>query len=99
MKDQGSGDAGRDGKDSAPSPVRENAQGQYQQARQYRDFDQDRSHRLTALSCQFQGAVRIASLLRWPQDKERDQRQWPEDQRGPVPSQALVDLPRSRAMS
>ncbi len=32
MKDQGSGDAGRDGNNSAPSPVRENAQGQYQPA-------------------------------------------------------------------
>jgi hypothetical protein len=32
MKDQGSGDAGRDGNNSAPSPVGENAQGQYQQA-------------------------------------------------------------------
>jgi hypothetical protein len=32
MKDQGSGDAGRDGNNSAPSPIRENAQGQYQQA-------------------------------------------------------------------
>jgi hypothetical protein len=32
MKDQGSGDAGRDANNSAPSPVGENAQGQYQQA-------------------------------------------------------------------
>jgi len=32
MKDEGSGDAGRDGNNSAPSPVRENAQGQYQPA-------------------------------------------------------------------
>ena len=39
MKDQGSGDAGRNGKDSAPSPVRENAQGKYHEARQYGDFD------------------------------------------------------------
>jgi hypothetical protein len=96
MKDQGSGDAGRDGKDSAPSPVRENAQGQYQQASQYRDFDGDRSHRLTGLS-PIQGAVGIASLLRLPRTRSAIGANGP--MINAVPSQALVDLSRSRAMS
>jgi hypothetical protein len=55
MKDNGSDDAGRNAKDSAPYPIRENAKGKYQQASQYSDFDRDRSHRLIALSCQISG--------------------------------------------
>jgi hypothetical protein len=97
MKDNGSGDARRNGKDSAPSPIRENAKGKYQQASQYSDFDQDRSHRLIALSCQIQGTVHTALLLRLPRMRSA------RSARGPkinaVQSQALVDLPRSSAMS
>jgi hypothetical protein len=49
MKDKSSGDAGRDGNDSAPQPIRKNAKGKYRQAGQQSDFDGDQSHRLTAL--------------------------------------------------
>jgi hypothetical protein len=59
VKDKSSGDACPDGNDSAPAPIRENAKGKYHQASQYSDFDKDRSHRLSALSCQF----RALSLL------------------------------------
>jgi hypothetical protein len=53
MKDKSSGDACRNGKDSAPAPVRKNTKGKDHQASQYRDFEKDRSHPLTAaLSCQ-----------------------------------------------
>jgi hypothetical protein len=41
MKDNSSGDAGRNGDDSAPSPIREDAKGEYHEAGQYGDFDQD----------------------------------------------------------
>jgi hypothetical protein len=96
MKDNGSGDACRNGKDSAPSPIRENAKGKYQQASQYSDFDQDRSHCLIALSCQIQGPVHTAWLLRLPRMRSA------RSARGPkinaVQRQALVDLPRSSAM-
>jgi len=46
MQDEGRGDAGRNGEDSAPPPVRENAEGKYQQDSQCGDFDWDRSHGL-----------------------------------------------------
>jgi hypothetical protein len=49
MKDESSGDACRNGKDSAPAPVRKNTEGKDHQASQYRDFEKDRSHRLTVL--------------------------------------------------
>jgi hypothetical protein len=38
MKDNGSDDAGRNAKDSAPYPIRENAKGKYQQASQHSDL-------------------------------------------------------------
>jgi hypothetical protein len=44
MKDKSSDDACRNGKDSAPPPIGENAKGKYHQASQYSDFDKDRSH-------------------------------------------------------
>jgi hypothetical protein len=46
MKDESSDDACRDGKDSAPAPIRENAKGKYHEASQYSDFEKDRGHRL-----------------------------------------------------
>ena len=46
MKDESRDDACRNGKDSAPAPIRENAKGKYYQASQYSDFDKDRSHRM-----------------------------------------------------
>jgi hypothetical protein len=49
MKDKSSDDACRNGKDSAPPPIRENAKGNYYQASQYSDFDKDRSHGLPIL--------------------------------------------------
>ena len=48
MKDQGSGDAGRDGNDSAPQPIRKYAKGKYRYASRQSDLDGDRSHRLSA---------------------------------------------------
>jgi hypothetical protein len=44
MQDDGSDNACRDGKDSAPSPVRENPKGNYHQGSQYREFDDDPGH-------------------------------------------------------
>jgi len=44
MKDHSSDNAGRDGNDSAPPPIRENAKGKEHQASQDGDFDKDRSH-------------------------------------------------------
>jgi hypothetical protein len=51
MKDKSRRDARRDGKDSAPPPIRENAKGKYHQDSQYRDFGNDRSHE-TPLPCE-----------------------------------------------
>lgn len=45
MKDDGGDDASRNGKDSAPSLVRENPKGEYHQRSQYREFDKDPGHR------------------------------------------------------
>ena len=44
MKDDGRDDACRNGKDAAPSPVRENPKGNYHQDSQYREFDKDPGH-------------------------------------------------------
>jgi hypothetical protein len=44
MKDHGGDDACRNGKDSAPSPVRENAKRDYHQDGQYRKFGKDPGH-------------------------------------------------------
>ena len=44
MKNKSSRDAGRDGNDSAPPPIRENAKGKYHQDGQYSDFGYDQSH-------------------------------------------------------
>jgi hypothetical protein len=44
MKDQGSHHARRNGNETAPSPVRENAKGKHHQDGQYCDFDKDRNH-------------------------------------------------------
>ena len=44
MKDHGSDDACRNGKNSAPSPVRENPKRNYRQNGQYREFDKDPGH-------------------------------------------------------
>jgi hypothetical protein len=46
MQDKSGDDACRNGKDSTPAPIRENAKGKYHQASQYSDFDKDRSHGL-----------------------------------------------------
>jgi hypothetical protein len=46
MQDESSRNAGRNGKDSAPPPVRENTEAEYHQDNQYSDLDRDRSHRL-----------------------------------------------------
>jgi hypothetical protein len=46
MKNNRSDDACRNGKDCAPSPIRENAKGKYQKANQDGDFEKDRSHRV-----------------------------------------------------
>ena len=51
MKDKSRRDARRNGKDSAPPPIRENAQGKYHQDSQYGDFGNDRSHE-TPLPCE-----------------------------------------------
>ena len=45
MKDDGGDDACRNGKDAAPSLVRENPKGEYHQRSQYREFDEDPGHR------------------------------------------------------
>ena len=50
MKDHSSDDAGRNGNDFAPPPIRENAEGQDRQASQDGDFDKDRSHGLPLLA-------------------------------------------------
>ena len=39
MQDEGRGDAGRNGEDSAPPPVWENAEGNYHQDSQCGEFD------------------------------------------------------------
>jgi hypothetical protein len=51
MKNEGCGDTCRNGEDSAPPPVRENAKGKYHQDSQCDDFDRDGSHGLT-LPCE-----------------------------------------------
>jgi hypothetical protein len=45
MEDHGGRDARGNGNESAPAPIRENAKGQHCQAGQYRNLDEDRSHR------------------------------------------------------
>ena len=44
MQDDGGDNACRNRKDSAPSPVRENAKRNYHQDGQYREFDEDPGH-------------------------------------------------------
>jgi hypothetical protein len=44
MKDHGSDNTSRNGKDAAPSPVREYPKGNYYQHSQYREFDKDPGH-------------------------------------------------------
>jgi hypothetical protein len=56
MKDKSSRDACRDGKDSAPPPIRENAKGKYHQDSQYGDFGNDQSHG-TPLPCEAFGST------------------------------------------
>jgi hypothetical protein len=45
MKDKGSRDACRNGNDSAPSPIRKNAESEYNKESQYDDFDKGQRHR------------------------------------------------------
>lgn len=44
MKDRGSDDACPDGKNGAPSPVRENSKSNHHQHSQYREFEEDPGH-------------------------------------------------------
>jgi hypothetical protein len=67
MKDKSRRDARRNGKDSAPPPIRENAKGKYHQDSQYGDFGNDRSHE-TPLPCEAFGSstpqyVPLATLI------------------------------------
>ena len=50
MKDKSSRDACRDGNDSAPPPIRENAKGKDHQDGQYSDFGNDQSHETPLLA-------------------------------------------------
>jgi hypothetical protein len=45
MKDNGTSDAGANGNHPARSPVGKNAEGEYRQNSQQRDFEKDRNHR------------------------------------------------------
>ncbi|WP_154073591.1 hypothetical protein [Bradyrhizobium erythrophlei] len=56
MKDKSGCDACRDGNDSTPPPIRENAKGKYHQDSQYGDFGNDQSHG-TLLPCDAFGAA------------------------------------------
>jgi hypothetical protein len=44
MKNKSSGNACRNGDESAPQPIRKNAKGKNHQASQQNDFDKDQSH-------------------------------------------------------
>jgi len=50
MQDESSRNAGRNGKDSAPPPVRQNTEAEYHQNNQHSDLDWDRSHGLPFLA-------------------------------------------------
>jgi hypothetical protein len=65
MKDESSDDACRNGEDSAPPPIRENAKGKYHQASQYSDFDKDRSHEDRSHKIEVMGCQSIAKLTAW----------------------------------
>jgi hypothetical protein len=97
MKDNSSCDAGRNGNDSTPAPIRNNAKGKYHQAGQQSDLDQVQRHRLITALTPIQGAVRRALLLRLPRTSSATSANGPKI--SAVLSHALVDLPRSCAMS
>jgi len=84
MKDNGSDDARRNGKDSAPSPIRENAKGKYQQASQYSDLIRIVAIVSLPSHAKFR-ALSNCSVVALAQNEEREERHGPKDQRRPEP--------------
>jgi hypothetical protein len=85
MKDESSGDACRNRKDSAPQPIRKHAKGKDRKASPQSDLEKRRSHGLTALSvssghCPYCFAVALA------QNEQREKRHWPNGQCYPEPA-------------